>query len=400
MGLKSSVHVVQVPGGRGEVEIVERKGLGHPDTICDAIAEDFSRTLSRYYLENFGVVLHHNVDKALLCGGRSRAEFGSGEVLEPIDLYLAGRATTDVGGRRVPVEELAIECARRWFSEHLSEVDVEQHLRIHCVVREGSADLTELFGRGPSRRTIFANDTSLGVGYAPLSAFEQLVLDIERELNSEGFRKDHPAGGADVKVMGLRRGEESNITIARAFKALPIADLNSYVSAKDTVESAARALAEQRGFAPEVSVNVADDPNAGSVYLTLTGTSAEAGDDGEVGRGNRVNGLITPHRPMSLEAAAGKNPVNHVGKLYNVAAREIAEHVVETQPVVKQAVCTLLSAIGKPVDEPQLARVELTMFDGATAEVPQVEVEQLVGDYLTNLDALTQRLIEGRVSLF
>jgi S-adenosylmethionine synthetase len=51
-----------------------------------------------------------------------------------------------------------------------------------------------------------------------------------------------------------------------------------------------------------------------TVYLTVTGTSAEAGDDGEVGRGNRVNDLITPYRPISLEAAAGKNPVTHVGQ--------------------------------------------------------------------------------------
>jgi S-adenosylmethionine synthetase len=28
-------------------EAVERKGLGHPDTICDALAESFSRALSR-----------------------------------------------------------------------------------------------------------------------------------------------------------------------------------------------------------------------------------------------------------------------------------------------------------------------------------------------------------------
>ena len=68
-------------------------------------------------------------------------------------------------------------------------------------------------------------------------------------------------------------------------------------------------------------VNALDDPKASDesgIYLTVTGLSAEQGDDGEVGRGNRVNGLITPSRAMSLEAAAGKNAVAHVGKLYNL----------------------------------------------------------------------------------
>lgn len=76
------------------VEIVERKGLGHPDTICDALAEAFSRNLCREYLARFGSILHHNVDKALLCGGRSAPAFEGGAILSPIDIYLAGRATT------------------------------------------------------------------------------------------------------------------------------------------------------------------------------------------------------------------------------------------------------------------------------------------------------------------
>jgi len=40
------------------IEIVERKGLGHPDTICDHLSEELSRSLSKYYLEHFGCVLH------------------------------------------------------------------------------------------------------------------------------------------------------------------------------------------------------------------------------------------------------------------------------------------------------------------------------------------------------
>ncbi|MCA1409472.1 S-adenosylmethionine synthase, partial [Ensifer sp. IC3342] len=79
------------------VEVVERKGLGHPDTICDALAETLSRNLCREYRQRLGRILHHNVDKALLCGGRSTPAFGGGSVDAPIDIYLAGRATYQVG---------------------------------------------------------------------------------------------------------------------------------------------------------------------------------------------------------------------------------------------------------------------------------------------------------------
>ena len=90
--------LTSAPVAARPVEIVERKGIGHPDTICDALAEELSIALSKFYLERFGLILHHNVDKALLWGGAARAGFGGGEVLQPIELFLAGRATRE--GRR------------------------------------------------------------------------------------------------------------------------------------------------------------------------------------------------------------------------------------------------------------------------------------------------------------
>ncbi len=94
------------------VEVVERKGLGHPDTICDALAETLSRNLCRAYQERFGQVLHHNVDKALLCGGRAVPAFGGGTVLTPITVYLAGRATAEIGGSSIDVAQIAVDGSR------------------------------------------------------------------------------------------------------------------------------------------------------------------------------------------------------------------------------------------------------------------------------------------------
>ena len=99
-----------------DLEVVERKGLGHPDTICDEIAEQLSLTLSRLYLAKCGEVLHHNVDKVLLAGGASSPRFGGGAILAPIELFLAGRATASFQGKTLPVEDLAHQVAADWFS--------------------------------------------------------------------------------------------------------------------------------------------------------------------------------------------------------------------------------------------------------------------------------------------
>jgi S-adenosylmethionine synthetase len=187
-----------------------------------------------------------------------------------------------------------------------------------------------------------ANDTAIGVGYAPLSALERLVLSLEKCINGRERAREHPAWGEDVKVMGVRRGDTVRLTVACAMIGRHLAHMDAYLAEKSALAGMAQDLAMECGFpACDVSVNAADDPRTNSVYLTVTGTSAEAGDDGQVGRGNRVNGLITLGRPMVLEAVAGKNPVSHVGKSYNVLAREIAETLVAAVPEIASAQCML-----------------------------------------------------------
>ena len=191
----------------GPVEIVERKGLGHPDSICDSLAEEFSRALSRCYIDRCGMIVHHNVDKILLRGGCSRAEFGGGSVIEPIELFLAGRAVTQLGDEVLPVEEFAVEGSRSWLREHLHALDSVRHVRIQSLVRPGSADLVELYARQRDAGRWLANDTSCGVGYAPLSDLERIVQAVEHRLSDSGRRMERPEVGEDVKVMGVRNGD-------------------------------------------------------------------------------------------------------------------------------------------------------------------------------------------------
>lgn len=387
--------------GAQPMEIVERKGLGHPDSICDALAEELSRTLSRYYLDHFGLILHHNVDKGLLCGGRARAAFGGGEVLEPITIFLTGRATETVAGATVPVQELAIDSSRNWLKQNLRHLDVERHVRLECHIRPGSADLTELFLRQREAQIPLANDTSCGVGYAPLDTLENLVLQVERRLNAPQARAACPAIGEDIKVMGVRRGSDISLTVACAMVGRHIADMPAYLAAKAQVAELARAAARQLGVPSlEVAVNAADGNTLESIYLTVTGTSAESGDDGEVGRGNRVNGLIAFYRPMSMEAAAGKNPVSHVGKLYNLLAQRIAQDLVREVEGVTEAYCCLLGRIGRPIDDPAAVELKLRLAPGVALAQVQSRAGEVARRQLADVGNLWRELIEGRIALF
>jgi S-adenosylmethionine synthetase len=384
------------PPGSQEVEVVERKGLGHPDTICDGIAEHICVRLCRYYLEHFGHILHHNVDKVLLVGGETRASFGGGEIVEPIEIYIAGRATAEYGGVGIPVHEIAVESGRDWLRTHLRGVDVNDDMRIIPRIRRGSGELVHLFDRGGPAPP--ANDTACGVGFSPLTDLERVVLQVEHALNSPETKRTHPEIGEDIKVMGVRLGSRIHLTIGCAFVSRFIHHIEDYRTKKD----AARVLAldaARRVTALEVDavVNAADDLAHERVFLTVTGTSAEAGDDGEAGRGNRASGLITPYRPMIIEAVAGKNPVTHVGKLYNLLAGRIASAVTNDVPGISHAECLLVSEIGRTIADPRVVDMRL----GCDDAVPLREsVKDIVRSELEQLPRLRELLLDGRMPLY
>ncbi len=368
-----------------DAEIVERKGIGHPDTICDYLAENLSRELCLWYLREYGAVMHHNVDKALLVGGVARAEFGGGEVIEPIEIYLVGRAILEKDGKRLDVHDLAVESAKRWLRENIKNLDVERHVVIHTKIKPGSRDLVELFERFQKKGEVpLANDTSFGVGYAPLDSLERAVFEAERFLNSEEMKKEHPEIGEDIKVMGVRIRDKFRLTIALAFVGKYIKDIQDYFQKKEEIRKKVKERVEALiSKEVDIFINTADSRENNSVYITVTGTSAEQGDDGQVGRGNRVNGLITPYRPMSLEAAAGKNPISHIGKIYNRVANLIAQRVVEEVEEVEEAYCYIVSQIGKPINEPQVLDVsvrtkkDLKSLEELVRKIAQEELDKM-----------------------
>jgi len=384
----------------GAVEIVERKGLGHPDSICDALAEELSLDLSRFYREHAGIILHHNVDKALLVGGASRPRFGGGEVLQPIRIFLAGRATLECDGITVPVQSIAERATRGWLARNLHALDARRHVILETLVRPGSVELVELFEQRRGALAALANDTSCGVGHAPLSELERAVLAVEERLSSAARRGAAPAFGEDVKVMAIRRDGRVKLVVACAMVDAALNDLTDYRSAvQRAAELSLEAAAEHTSLPVSVEVNAADDVAAGRIYLTVTGTSAEAGDDGQAGRGNRVNGLIAPGRPMTMESVAGKNPVTHVGKLYNLVAGLAADRIAEALPAASRVECRLVSRIGHPIVDPELAEVRLAGVDPDRDREAAGTAEAILRDELEHLPALADELVRGDVRL-
>ncbi|MEF8825404.1 MAG: methionine adenosyltransferase [Halapricum sp.] len=381
-----------------EVEIVERKGIGHPDSICDGVAESVSRALAQEYLDRFGTVLHYNTDETQLVAGTAAPAFGGGEVLDPIYLLVVGRATKTYDGRRFPAESIALEAARDYLDETFPELDVGSDVIVDVSLGEGSGDLQEVFGEEGA--VPMANDTSYGVGHAPLTETEQIVLNTERRLNGE-YSDDNPAVGQDVKVMGKREGDRIDVTVAVAVIDNYVDNMADYRETVEDVREYVRDLAsEYTDRSVEVHVNTADDYDEGAIYLTTTGTSAEQGDDGSVGRGNRANGLITPNRPMSMEATSGKNPVNHIGKIYNLLSTKIAQSVAERVEGVRQVQVRLLSQIGQPIDNPHVADAKLVTEENVAVSDVEDEVQATIDDELANITDVTRNVIEGDLSTF
>ncbi len=380
------------------VEYVERKGIGHPDSLIDGIMESVSTGLSNAYIDSTGKILHHNVDKGLIIGGSSDVSFGNGSITKPIEVILAGRAARSYQDISIDVDGIAIKAAKDYLREHTRFLDVENEVLFQSKILKGSADLSEIFDRNTD--VPLANDTSFGIGFAPFTKAEKLVLETERMLNSPEYKKSHPEVGEDVKVMGIRDMDDISLTVAIAFVSAKIQSPDDYYKKKEEVKNDITSFAKKLvGNNVDVTLNNGDS-KSGKVYITKSGLSCESGDDGSVGRGNRVNGLITPFRRMSLEAAAGKNPVNHIGKIYNVLAKEIANDIVTLYPQVKECNVSIVSQIGRKIDDPKHLDVKISTEKREELDNIRKKVNDIAEQSLENIGYLTHEIISGKHSMF
>lgn len=388
----------------GNVEIIERKGWGHPDKLADDLAEELSRAYSRYTLAECGVVLHHNFDKLCILGGSSKVLYGSYEIINPIRILVNGRATSRFAENDLNIEGLIDKTCREFFEDRLPILDSKKDISIVLNLSKASSpgqvhtsnsDKTRhhwFEPRGvedlPEHKNLYSNDTSLGTGYAPLSRVENMVMKLSDYLSYRP-REDAPNWlGTDVKVMVHAYGDDVDLTLCVPQISKYVKNRTEYISNIDWLHRDILAFLAKIDNKLKIilSINARDNLEKDEIYLTATGSSIESGDEGVVGRGNRVNGLITPKRPMNLEGANGKNPVYHVGKVYNILANHIAYEIYKAtnSPVVVD----LISKTGNSLKEPWKILIQLEDL-----EVDQEKVYKIIAEHLDKIPELTNNII-------
>jgi S-adenosylmethionine synthetase len=315
-------------------------------------------------------------------------------------LVIGDRATFDFDGG-IPVVEIAVKTAKEWFKERLRFVDPEKHVRYQVELRPGHPELMDIFKR--KGRVLGANDTSAAVGYAPMTRVEQTVLGTEKYLNSPEFKKRFPESGEDIKIMGYRKNNELRLTVGMALVDRYVKSESDYFKEKEAIQEEITSFVEKKSDFDKVTIelNTLDKKGRGvdGVYITVLGSSCEAGDSGQVGRGNRTNGVIPLNRPFCSEAAAGKNPVSHVGKIYNTLTHKIAGEIYKQVPGLEEVYIWLLSRIGNPIDHPAVAAAQVVMKGNNSFDSVKREIEEVVDNELEHIDKFTEELAKGKIQI-
>ncbi|ASU57222.1 methionine adenosyltransferase [Nocardiopsis dassonvillei] len=393
-------HEVLVPSTDSGFNVVERKGIGHPDSLADLIAEEFSRRYSLHGLDRFGAVPNHWVDKVALVGAEAEVVFGRYTVHKPISAYLFGKVTRSVGDRSIPIEGLFRAAVEDVLAEATGSEDIVRSMRSFVENTAGvGADHPASFYRpsaGEECRVpgggALANDTAFCSAYAPADPLEVLAIDVENHVNGSSFKDGLDGLGSDVKVMLVRAGSVLEVTVClpvhpeavsshRHYKAL-VAEAYDRLAAFVNEHPVVR----RRPWLTRLSVNTKD--HGRNAYLAPFGTSLGKGDCGLVGRGNKANGVISASGGAGVEALAGKNPMHHTGKLYTLAAARLADRIHAKLGVPNEVV--LVSRNGDRLDAPSFVGVRLARRD---SRLDRDAVEELTAATLAELPLLSERLL-------
>lgn len=392
----------------GDFELIERKGRGHPDTLADRLADILSRTYCQIAKREFGTILRHQFDKLTLMGGRCEVNFGGGHISSPIRLLLNGRVTSKVGDKAIWFRDALIDASQQFLQSELRNFDFAANCR---VIFETSSARTRGVKIGPrpgasavhyrfNPRTLkdipeyerpLANDTSLGCAWAPHSDLEKLVLDIERNLTSDQSRVEHPWLGSDVKVMAVRISKCVEITVSAPQICTHVNSIHQYHANSETLKALIQQIAGAYKCFSKITLtlNPGDNADEELLYMKFTGSCIESGDEGQVGRGNRIGGIIAPCRPFTMEGIAGKNPAYHAGKLYSAAAWDIANAIWEEVRIPSEVY--IASQMDRPLDDPWIAIVRC--FGGTSREVRQIRT--IVEGTLSDIRGITVKLLAG-----
>lgn len=396
-------------------EVVETKGKGHPDNICDTLAEKISANYSNYCLDNYGVILRHMIDKLSILGGGSRVKFNGGEMIAPIRILVNGRFTDKYNNKQIDYMKIVNCTIKNYFQELFPMIDIEKDLLIidNTHHNEGPGVVYNNDNTTKNERMKFfevvddadasrhnnhnrCNDTSTTVSYYPMSKLETIVLNIEQLLNSDNYKKTKPWVGNDIKVMGIRKERKIEITSCVPLISKYVKDLEDYKEKLNVIKQDIEKLTKKKFKNSDITVylNTRDNYENNDLYMTLTGSAIESGDEGAVGRGNRSRGVIPFSRNFSMEAACGKNPVYHTGKLFTAIGDIISQNIYEKYNVENTVYCT--SKMGDSISEPWNISVELNK------NLPKGDIDDInvmVNEIIKNHSDVTQKIINDKIKL-
>ncbi len=392
-----------------DFEIVERKGRGHPDTLSDRLAELFSRTYSKFTRDKYGAILRHQFDKLSLMGGKCDIRFGGGNFRSPIRLLINGRATPKIGDENIDFRDLLINTATKFLEKELRNFNFLTDCR---VMWENTSNSTRGMIDGanggtsaihhrfhprslkdlPESSNPISNDTAVGCAWAPFTPLEKLVLDIEKTLTSDDMWVKYPWMGSDCKIMACRIKEEINLIISIPQLSTHVHSIFEYKENYNVTLTIINKIIDGSQFKNVlVTLNPGDNTDKEMLYLRFTGSCIESGDEGQVSRGNRLGGVISSCRPFSIEGLSGKNPSYHAGKIYSVAAWDIAQQIFEQQKVPCEVF--MISEIDRPLDDP--AFVVINSVKSIDIKI----VQKIVKEKLSKLREVTNKLLEGEYPL-
>ncbi len=330
------------PSEKKLFEVVERKGIGHPDTLADGIAEAISIEYSNYCLEHFGIVLHQMLDKILLIGGVGKFGFGVGEIIKPWRIVLNGRLSDSFGAESIPINDIQIKAAKKYLKQVMPRLDLDKGIEFITFTTSYSKNprwfKPETIDDVPDAKHPYANDTSTCSGYWPLSITERLSLLLEKYFYNQDDSPKYKYIGQDIKVMSVRKKDSIEVTMCIPFFSIDTPDLETYLIRKSKLYQELKDLAEEYvkdQCKIQLFLNTQDNAAIESkksigLYFVTSGSALDSGEEGAVGRGNRSRGVISSIRPVNMEAIWGKNPVYYVGKVYSYLADKIAKEIAET----------------------------------------------------------------------
>ncbi|TDQ54441.1 methionine adenosyltransferase [Actinorugispora endophytica] len=383
--------------------VVERKGIGHPDSLADLIAEEFSRRYSLLGVDRFGAVPNHWVDKVALVGAEAVVGFGRYTIHKPVSVYLFGKVTPSVGGEVIPVEELFRTVVEDVLHSATGSSPLLRHLRTRVENTAGvGADHPVSFYRPDTaadcvipQASAHANDTAFCSAYAPADPLDLLAIDLENHINGPAFSTLFPAVGSDVKVMLTRAETVLDATVCLPVHPKAISSHSQYADvvtqAKQRIDAFISGHSTVRRHHWKTSLTLNSKDRGRSAYLAPFGTSLGKGDCGLVGRGNKANGVISANYGSGVEALAGKNPIHHTGKLYTLVAARIADQVFTRLGLPNETV--LVSRNGDRLTEPSFVGVRLAQ---SVALRERQSIEEITGACLSELHLLSQKLLTVR----